>query len=180
MTVADRVTGVDLGALLRTVTRGAFRLEPRDRYNVPSEAESLARFLAGDPDDSSVGQSPWYEMTAEAARAGRPFLRVRVVSTPPSDYVRYGLWAAAANLAAGEEIRYLDRDHAATLGLPVTPPHDAWLLDDTKVVVLHFDADDRFIEAELRTDPATIEQHRRWQAIAWNASVSRDEFLQAL
>ncbi|RMI41030.1 hypothetical protein EBO15_24665 [Actinomadura harenae] len=119
-------------------------------------------------------------MTRAAAADGRPFQRVRVVTVPLGNYSRYALWSAQGNHAADEEIRYLDRDQAAALGLPVRPPHDAWLLDDNRVALLHFDDDDQLLGAELLDDPATVEQHQIWRDIAWKASVSRDEFLRSL
>lgn len=178
--MADLLTGDQLNELFHTVRRSAFRLETRDRYNVPTEREPIRRFLAGDPDEGYLGTHPWNDMTRAAAREGRPFSRVRVVSVPLGDYSRYALWSAQGNLRSGEEIRYLDRGQAHALGLPVRPPHDAWLLDDERVAVLRFDDDDRFLGVELHGDAATVEQHRQWREIAWKASVSRDEFLRTL
>ncbi|MBO2456544.1 DUF6879 family protein [Actinomadura violacea] len=179
--MADLLTGDDFGAMFQDVRRYAFRLETRNRYNVPDERPSFEAFMAGRRElDESVRSGPWYDMTRQAAREGRPFARVRIVSTPLNDYSRYALWAAQGNLAAGEEIRYLDRDRAEALGLPVRPPHDAWLLDDERIAVLHFDDEDQLLGAELLDDPTTIEQHQAWRDIAWKTSVSRDEFLRSL
>ncbi|GLZ15797.1 hypothetical protein Acsp04_60320 [Actinomadura sp. NBRC 104425] len=179
--MADLLTGDQFSAIFHTARRSAFRLETRDRYNVPSEQERIRRFLAGDPDEEYLlGAHEWGEMTRRAAAEGRPFRRVRVVTVPLGDYSRYALWSAQGNLRAGEEIRYLDRDRAAALGLPVRPPHDAWLFDDERVAVLRFDNDDRLLGAELFDDAATVEQHQRWRDIAWEASVSRAAFLKIL
>lgn len=179
--MARLLTGDELGELLQTVHRSAFRLETRDRYNVPSESPSFDGFMAGRQElDESVRSGPWYDMTRRAADEGRSFARVRVVTVPLGDYSRYALWSAQGNLAAGEEIRYLTRDHAEQLGLPVRPPLDAWLLDDERVAVLHFDDDDAFVGAELLDDDGTAAQHREWRAIAWKASTGRDEFVRGL
>lgn len=179
--MTDLLTGDELGELLHSIRGSAFRLETRDRYNVPSEAPSIDGFMAGRRElDESVRSGPWYDMTRRAAAEGRPFTRVRVVTVPLTDYSRYALWSAQGNLAAGEEIRYLDRDQAAALGLPVRPPVDAWLLDDERVAVLQFDQDDAFVGAELLDNAAEVARHRRWRDIAWKASASRDEFLLSL
>ncbi|GAA0544312.1 DUF6879 family protein [Actinomadura livida] len=179
--MAELLTGDQLGELFHTVRRCAFRLETRDRYNVPNEHPSFEAFLGGHRElDESVSSGPWYDMTRQAAEQGRPFSRVRVVTVPLGDYSRYALWSAQGNLAAGEEIRYLDRDRAARLDLPVRPPVDSWLFDDERVAVLHFDADDAFIGAELIDEPETVEQHQAWRRIAWDASLSRDEFMRSL
>ncbi|GAA2636173.1 hypothetical protein SMC26_39085 [Actinomadura fulvescens] len=181
MTVADLLTGDAFGAMFHAVRRSAFRLETRDRYNAPSEQEPIRRFLAGDPDeDYLLGAHEWGAMTRAAAAEGRPFRRVRVVTVPLGDYSRYALWSVQGNLRAGERIRYLKRGLAEALGLPVRPPHDAWLLDDDRVAVLHFDTDDRLLGAELVDDAATVEQHQKWRDIAWKASATRDEFLRSV
>jgi hypothetical protein len=178
--VADLLTGGELGELFRTFRRSAFRLETRDRYNAPAEQAAIRRFLAGDPDEEYLQAHPWYDLTWAAAAERRPFSRVRVVTVPLGEYSHYALWSARGNLRAGEDIRYLDRDRAAGLGLPVRPPLDAWLFDDERVAILRFDDDDVFIGAELLDNPATVEQHIRWRDIARNASVSRDEFIRSL
>lgn len=48
--------GAEFRQLFRSFTYTAFRLEVRDRYNVGYEAESVRRFLAGEPDDL-----PWLQ-----------------------------------------------------------------------------------------------------------------------
>lgn len=66
--------------------------------------------------------------------------------------------------SAGEDIRYLERQVAIRLGLE---PMDAWLLDDTRSARLYFDdRDDRFIGAELITDPVVIDRHKVWRELA--------------
>jgi hypothetical protein len=179
--VADLLTLDRFDAIFRTVRRSAFRLETRDRYNIPSERERIRLFLAGAPDeDHLLGVREWGKMTRAAAAEGRPFRRVRVVTVPLGDYSRYALWSSQGNLRAGEEIRYLDRDKAGALTLPVRPPHDAWLLDDDRVAFLHFDDEDRLLGAELIDDPSIVAKHQRWRDIAWKASLGRDEFLRSL
>ncbi|MQY07498.1 DUF6879 family protein [Actinomadura macrotermitis] len=178
--MADLLTGEQFNELFRAVRHSAFRLETRDRYNSPTEQEPIRRFLAGDPDEDYLGSHAWNDMTRSAAAEGRPFTRVRIVTVPLGDYSRYALWSAQGNIASGEEIRYLDRGRAAALGLPVHPPHDAWLLDEQRVAILRFDENDRLLGAELHDDSATAEQHCHWRDTAWKASLSRDEFLRSL
>ncbi len=65
-------------------------------------------------------------MVREATNEGRRFSRVRVVSIPLADYIRFGVWASQFTTAAGEGIRYLARDQAQDMALP---SHDYWLFD---------------------------------------------------
>jgi hypothetical protein len=43
--------GPEFDDLFRSAEHTVFRLEMRDRYNMPYEAEALSKFLAGDAED---------------------------------------------------------------------------------------------------------------------------------
>jgi hypothetical protein len=148
----------------------AFRLEVRERYDSPIEAEALRKFLASEVDDLAWLQE-WLTEIRAATAQGRQFRHVRVVSVPLSDYSRFGLWCAAHLNTAGEDIRYLSRDE--TEGLP---GHDFWLFDDARLARMHYDDEDRFLGAEIIEDPQTVAQHRTWWDTAWRRAVRRDEF----
>jgi hypothetical protein len=120
--------GPEFRQLFRTFEHTAFRLEARDTYDVTYENESLRRFLAGEPDYLPSMQS-WLDMLREATAQGRRFARVRVVSMPLTDYSRFGVWCAQFTNAAGEDIRYLQRDQAEAENLP---RHDYWLFDSAR------------------------------------------------
>jgi hypothetical protein len=150
----------------------AFRLEARDRYDAPYENESLARFLAGEPDDLPWMQS-WLDMLMEVTAAGRRVARVRVVSFPLTDYSRFGVWCAQFTNGAGEDIRYLRRDEAEGLGLP---DQDYWLFDSRKLIRMRFDEHDRFLGGEIIEEPTEIVQANYWRDAAWNKAIRRDDF----
>jgi len=166
-------TGKEFGRLFETFEHTAFRLEVRDRYNEPSEAEPLRKFLAGEPDDLAWFED-WLALVRAATAEGRRFSRVRVVSLPLTDYSRFGIAYARHTNAAGDDIRYLTRDRARAIGLP---EHDYWLFDSRKIARLHFDdADDHLLGAEVIEDPATVVQHNYWRDAARHWAVRRDDF----
>lgn len=88
-----------------------------------------------------------------------------------SDWTRYSYALSAHNIAAGEDIRYIERSNAAGL-----PDHDYWLLDSSKLVVMRFDETDRFVGGELVEDPSEIVQANYWRDAAWHKAVRRDDF----
>jgi hypothetical protein len=146
----------------------------RDRYNTPYEAESLQKFLAGEPEYIGDSFRNWLDMVKAATAEGRRFSRVRVVSLPLTDYSRYGIACARFTNAAGDDIRYLTRDRARAIGLP---GHDYWLFDSRTLVWMHFDdTDDRFLGAEIIEDPAAVVQHNYWRDAARHWAVRRDDF----
>ncbi|MCA2220489.1 DUF6879 family protein [Nonomuraea aurantiaca] len=163
----------ELGDLLATFTTSAFRFELRERYNSAVGAEPFRKWQAGESDDYAWHRS-WMEKISRDVASGKTWQRVRIVSVPPSDYTRYGMKVAQLSVRAGEDIRYLRRDVAARLGLD---PYDAWLLDGSRLIWLHFDdADDTFAGAELVTDREVVSRHLAWRDLALKHAQSLDEF----
>jgi hypothetical protein len=162
--------GPEFGQLFRTFEHTAFRLETRDLYRSANEATALHQFTAGEPVDMDWFHN-WLSMIREATAAGRRFSRVRVVSTPLTDYSRFGIFCSEHTNQAGEDIRYLRRDGASGL-----PDYDYWLFDSHKLVRMHFDSDENFLGGELIEDPAEIVQHNYWRDAAWHRAVRRDDF----
>ncbi|GAA1127811.1 hypothetical protein GCM10009630_27070 [Kribbella jejuensis] len=158
--------------MLNSFEHTAFRLEVRDRYNEPDEAEPLAQYLAGNRDEPAwLGE--WLDLVRGATASGRRFARVRVVTVPLTDYTRFGVWCSQFTTAAGEDIRYLPREQADNDGVP---KHDYWLFDSRTVVRMNFDDNDTFLGTELISDPAQIVQHNYWRDTAWHRAVRRDDF----
>lgn len=146
----------------------------RERYNEDGEQDELNLFLAGTPEEHDW-DGWWLPNVRKAVADGKRFERVRVVSLPPSNYTRYGMWGARQTTAAGEDIRYLDRGAAKRVGLP---NHDFWLFDSHKLARMHFDDnDDRLISIEIvEDDHAQIVQHNHWRDAAWHHAIRREDF----
>lgn len=167
----------ELGGLLTDFEREAFRFELRDRYNSTVGREPYRKWAAGEPDDYAWHQG-WLEKIHTDLTAGKSWRRVRVVSVPPSDYTRYSIHIGRLNVEAGEDIRYLDRKVAGQL---VVEPYDAWLLDEARLVHLHFNPiDDTFAGAELVTNPETITRHLKWRDLAWQHAQPLETFAASL
>lgn len=166
------LTPAEFGALWEDFQHTAFKFEVRDRYNVPSEQESLQRFLAGRPDPDRAAR-PWLAAMRAATEQGKRVERVRVISEPHSDYVRWLLAGTSLNAAAGEDIRYLRRPRAVEVGLPV---HDFALFDSARLVLLNFGSDDRPLEHELVTDPGIVLRHCQWRDVAWHYAMPYEQY----
>ncbi len=110
-------------------------------------------------------------MVRAATAERRRFSRVRVVDLPMSEYNRFSFALSRHNVAAGEDIRYLDRKEAAGL-----PDHDYWLFDSSSLLIMRFDESDRFAGGEAVDDPAVIVRHCYWRDAAWYKAVRRDDF----
>jgi hypothetical protein len=158
----ERLVGEDFMELFDTFERTAFRLETRDHYTVDEEAEALHDFLAAGTFDLDWFQ-PWLSTLHRITSAGRTMTRVRLLSEPPTDYQRFELAVAPANINAGETIMLLDRSKARTLDLP---DYDFWLFDDARLVTMLFDGDGHMVEAVASDDQDTVRRHRDVQARA--------------
>lgn len=151
---------------LRAFERTALRLELQPEYAEPGDP--VGRFLAGDPQDPD--EVPEYRAWAGQVRtlteAGRRVERVRVHDDQPNAYQRWERWAARQTIEAGERIRYMRRGLAYDVGLlPAAGPHDWWLLDDARLVVMRFDAG-RLVDSELVDDPDRVAQACQWWDLA--------------
>ena len=98
--------------------------------------------------------------------------RVRIISLPPSDYSRYGLYVCQRwNIPAGEDIRYLDRTDAAGL-----PDHDFWLFDSCRLYLMHYDDHDAPLGAEFIEHPAEVVRHNYFRDVAWHHAARPADF----
>jgi hypothetical protein len=138
--------------LIASTAGAAVHLEMRDSYT-PSNPEFQAwkRGKSRTPPDSPDW---WYDLVREHVARGVRFRRVRVVSEPVSDYIRFEHEATGwLNVAAGEEVRWLPRRRASDLCLP---GNDFWLFDDRLARFHHLSGDGEIVEDELVPDPAVI------------------------
>ena len=177
------LTGYDFGSLFTSVKATADRLELRDVYHSDVEDEVTRRYVAGEPDDLAWSQA-WFDQIKVLSAAGKRFRRVRVVSIPLSDYQRCGVDRIAAhNIAAGEDIRYLDRAKAADALGDHLPDFDFWLFDSSKasarVARLHFDDSGELLGAEIITNPALIGDLSAAFTHAFELASSRRDFAEA-
>ncbi|GAB3156782.1 hypothetical protein GCM10027290_55400 [Micromonospora sonneratiae] len=150
----------------------AFKLEVRRAYGLPSEDIPFQQFLNGQ-DPGVAWLQNWLDLMESQTSTGKRVERVRVVDDPPSDYLRFEIFVTPHNLAAGEDIRYLDRDQARRLNLP---NHDFWLFDSRTLAVLHFDSDNVFLGFETIDAVEEILRHCYWRDVAWTHARSFSDY----
>jgi len=159
------MSDLNLGAVLRSFRRSAWRLEARDHYESAPEHRALAEWRARRPVPPRT--DGWLELVTDHVRAGRSIGRVHVVSRPLSEYVQFELALYAQHTAVGEQVaiadRSLDRDHLATLR------QDFWIFDETTVALMHYDDAGRFLQATDASDH--LEEYLHLQQMALNAAV---------
>lgn len=161
--------------LLDTFERDAFHLELKDEYRASYEDGPVARWLNGEPDDFAW-MRPWTDRVRAAALAGKTVRRVRVVTEPLTDYIRWEHSVTHLNQEAGEDIRWLPRHLLpADVEFPAGG-NDWWLFDDRLVTVGHFHADLRVKGSELVTDPAVVAACVRVRDRLWPIAIPHSEY----
>jgi hypothetical protein len=142
----------EFGLLFEHFARSAFRLEARDSYDVSVERKPFTAFLnRGTRPRRSTQTDPWLRLVSDRTASGKTMQRVRLFTTPLNDYTRFEFALYEDNVAAGEDIRVIDRaslDDAAR----GWSDEDFWLFDDETVALMRYDAAGAFLRAELVAD----------------------------
>ncbi|MGH3944740.1 MAG: DUF6879 family protein [Pseudonocardiaceae bacterium] len=171
----------DMSALRGNVTEDAFRLETRQRYNVPYEEPLIRAFEEGrpQPENESITR---HMTTAHRLRvAGKRDYRVHVVELPLTPYLRYELDGYRENIEAGEEILIADRAWHSDLA---ELTEDFMLFDgDTdhaSLVWYRYNDNDELLAGVHSHDPADIEVSRRHRDLALAHAVQYAEFIRSV
>ena len=158
---------IDVIALYQGVTEEAFRLEARQRYNVPYEEPLVRAFLEGRPQPVNECMTNHFASVHALRAAGKRDYRVHVIELPLTPYLRYELDSYRGSIDAGEEIFIADR--ACHSGL-VELTEDFMLFDgDTdhaSVVWYRYNDNDELLARDFSDDPAAIELCRRHRDLA--------------
>jgi hypothetical protein len=156
--------------LLAATTRSAVHLEMRDSYD-----EADPGFIAWKASGSaSYDWGEWPEIVGAAVARGVRFRRVRVVSEPITDYIRWEHALTEANIRAGEEVRWLSRKQAYDLMLPGA---DLWMFDQ-RLVRFHFNAGDgqSLKQYEFVSDPRRVAQVVAAFEMIWERAIPHGDY----
>ena len=107
----------------------------------------LAAFRRGEevclPNDHA-----WLQRVGQHTRVGKRMQRVRLISHPLSDYLRFELSMYPQCIEAGEDVRVADLgEHPELLNFP-----DYWLFDDSTAIMLRYDGAGRFLDTDEMID----------------------------
>jgi hypothetical protein len=142
----------DLTQLIKNCRQRADHLEMRDGYTVHDLA--YAAWTRGEFPRAGEHYRSWIDLIISTTHRGVAVRRVRIVSEPASDYIRFEHHITTeVNIAAGETVRWLPRRKATDLALP---GNDFWLFDDTVLLVHHFSGDGDKVGTELVRDTEVI------------------------
>lgn len=160
--------------LVRKAEREAFHLEMRDGY-MRSDPWFQAWRDGRAEEFEERKRRPWLDLIQEVTGRGVAVRRVRIVSVPESEYIRFEHATASSNVTAGEEIRWLARRKASALLLP---GNDCWIIDGQAVLFNHFTGDGELSPEgkELVTDPEVAGNCRTAFLSAWDLGADHAEY----
>lgn len=133
-------------------TTSAFRLEVLPYYAVDSDGDEYRRYLAGEDPEPGF-KDGWLELLRQEQAAGKRRSRVRVLTPPLNDYLRYECeWGYAPNVEVGEEVSVLDLSEVEEPAALIA--EEFWLLDDAHVLRMIYDDQGELAGGEIATDVA--------------------------
>ncbi|GAA3194797.1 DUF6879 family protein [Actinocorallia longicatena] len=138
-------------ALLDSSVRSVVHLEARDTYDATDPA--FVKWKE-DGDTGYEAWEGWKTLVGGAVGRGVRFRRLRIVSEPVSDYIRWEHAISYGNVEAGEELRWLPRHLAFDLPHPVAD----FFMYDQRLVAYNFTAGDGTDTGRMEyvTDPRSI------------------------
>jgi hypothetical protein len=144
----------------------------RDDYGASSPA--YAAWRERRPYDRSRPDAAWHELVGSVIQRGATVRRARIISEPASDYIRFEYEVTrAANLAAGEQVRWLPRQRTSDLALP---GNDFWLFDGTLILFNYFSGDGAAAGTELRDEPAIVKLCGSAFDAVWDRAVPHQDY----
>ncbi|MFC7734163.1 DUF6879 family protein [Actinomadura keratinilytica] len=156
--------------LLARATRSAVHLEMRDFYGPSPGFEDWKAGGSGRIDDGGR----WERLIGDAVARGVRVRRVRIVSEPVSDYIRWEYMVSDENIRAGEEIRWLPRRQASGIMLPHS---DFWMYDQRLVVFNFNDGHGNHVpEFEYTSDPRRVSQIVATFEQAWERAIPHERY----
>jgi hypothetical protein len=158
--------------LFRAATRSAVHLELRDSYT-PDDPD-WHDWREGRRFNPAERWQDWFDLINATTARGVQVRRVRIVSEPVTDYIRFEYDVTAAhNIAAGEQVRWLPRRQAADL---LVPGADLWVFDDAVVVFNHFDGVGDWVCEERRDDPALAKRLTAAYETIWERAIPHEQY----
>lgn len=173
------MTPEDFDTLFDRFHRTAYKLETLDTYDVGDIGNEAARMRAirgGLPvPERSVRTDPWLARIARTTIVdGKVWRRVRLVSTPLTEYERLELVSLVEAQAVGDENFIAQRS-------AVEPAQDMWLFDAgttyARAVLMEYDAHGRWLGFKLVTRVSEVEPLEAAWERALAAAVPLNVFL---
>ncbi|MER8067149.1 DUF6879 family protein [Streptomyces sp. NPDC094034] len=158
---------------IQDTKHSAVHLEMRDDYGDNERFAAWRRGKRIDWDDRASWWRGFHDQIAGAVARGVSIRRVRIVSEPVSEYIRWEHHITRANIIAGEQVRWVPRGLASDLLLPC---NDFWLFDDQLARIHHFAGNGSLVSDEFASEPDILKTFAVSFEAAWERGISHEEY----
>jgi hypothetical protein len=127
-------------ARFSAVTVSMFRLECLQVYDVDYEASDIAAFRSGTTSPPATYLSDWCKTIESNTRRGVVCERVRLITSPLTEYTKYEVaWGYATTMKAGEKVRVILQNKWPIFKTEVPILKDFWMFDNMQVFLVDYD-----------------------------------------
>lgn len=152
-----------------TFTRDAARIEVLPSFLIAEEAAALASAREGIRPNLEFLRG-WHEYLDKVGAIGRTSRRLRLTSSPLTDYERFEVqWCYTSNAEHGEQIRCMSRSLA-----PDTMK-DYWIFDEASVFEMLYGPDGSFIGSQA-VDANEARDVVSWLVAAWPTAIPLTDY----
>lgn len=157
--------------------KNIFRLEEIPEYNVPEDLVNFNKWKHGkfviDKDSKN-----WLANLKSTKNKRINIQRVRIVSFPFSNYLKYEIDFWQHSTKAGEKILFLDKAIYQKIKFTLDfSPEDFWLFDDKTLIIFHYNPKGDFVREEPILDPQTINKYVILKKELLRYAISMSKFL---
>lgn len=153
-----------------------FRLESFPKYKVPEDLEIFEKWKKG---QNQFGAKPdlWLQNIKATKELGIVMERVRVVSLPISEYIRYEIDYWKFSIRNGENILFIGKeDFNEIKRLFNFKLKDFWFFDDKTLIIFYYD-DGNFIKECFIDDEKVIEGYKKLKYKLLEKALPMERFL---
>ncbi|MEK6846213.1 MAG: DUF6879 family protein [Nanoarchaeota archaeon] len=161
----------------KSARKNIFRLEAIPEYNIPEDLVSFKKWKQGKSDLDEASKK-WLENLSKTGWRGVRMQRVRVVSLPLSEYIKYEIDFWKYSIKNGEEILFLeDKKYRTAIQNIDFELRDFWMFDDKVSIIFHYDETGDFVKEEPVADQRVIKKHLELKQKMLQLAIPMGEFL---
>lgn len=159
--------------------KNIFRLEAIPEYNVPEDLVLFNKWKQSKL-ESDKAFLKWLEGLNKTKERGVKMQRVRIVSLPFSDYIKYEIDFWKHSTKQGENILFLEAKRYEHIKQKFNfEPKDFWIFDDKILIIFHYDEKGDFVKEKLIPDKETIKKYVELKRELLDHAIPMDEFLKS-
>lgn len=161
-----------------------FRLEALPEYEVGYDLVNFQKFKKGEKRNDNMAwlsaeDKEWLALLSDTTKKGVNISRVRVVSVPFSDYLKYEIYYwQSFSIKRGEGILFIKNDEYEKIKLKLLfKPEDFWLFDDKELIIFHYTLKGEIKREEYVKDKQIVKLYKNFKKELFNKTLPMQQFM---